>query len=113
MAKTNASEMIRDAVTIVDQVGGTFLLGHQYVRPHVETCQRELYQSIDLLTTTEPILISARLEALKANDHDARHTINLQRLSRLHVLLTLVAIPFVILVERLRLLEFLQALVQL
>jgi len=111
MAKPNTSKMIRDTETIVEQVGGVFLLGHQYVRPHVETCQRKLYQSIDLLTTAEPILISARLEALETDYHDAGHTINLQRFRRLHVFLTLIAVPFVVLVQRLRLLELLQALV--
>ena len=48
-------------------------------------------------------------EPLKADDEDFGDTVDFKRLRSLHELLALVAVPFVVLVQRLGLLEFLEA----
>ena len=111
MPEAHTSEVIRDTVAIIDQVLRIFLLWHEHERTHIKACQREFNECVDLLSTAEAELIPAGLEALEADDHDAGDAVDLQRFRRLHVLLTLIAVPLVIFIERLGLLELLQALI--
>jgi hypothetical protein len=68
--------------------------------------------SVNLLTT-KAISTLTSLEALKTDDEDFGNTVEFKCLGRLHVLLTLVAVPLVVLIKCLRLFELRQAVCQL
>ena len=82
----------------------------EYVGAHVKALEREIHQSINFLST-ESILAARGLEAFEADNKDARHTVNLERFSRLNKILTPVTVPLVVFVERLRLLKVVKAMV--
>ena len=99
VAEAHAAEVIRDSEAIIDQVLRVLLIRHQYEWPHVQPCQWELNKCVDFLPTSKAILIAACLESLEADNHDARHSVDFQRLRRLHMLLALIAVPFIVLIE--------------
>ena len=99
MTEANTAEVIRDSEAIIDEVLRVLLIRHQYEGPHVQPCQWELNKCVDFLPTSKAILIAACLESLEADDHDSRHAVDLQRLRRLHMLLALIAVPFIVLIE--------------
>ena len=99
VAEAHAAEVIRDSEAIIDQVLRVLLIRHQNEWPHVQPCQWELNKCVDFLPASKAILIAACLESFEADDHDARNAVDLQRLRRLHMLLALIAVPFIVLIE--------------
>ena len=80
----------------------------EYIGAHVKALKREIHQSINFLAT-KSIFATGRLKAFEANDQYAWNAVNFKCFGCLNKLLTPVAIPFVVLVERLRLLEVIKA----
>ena len=80
----------------------------EYVGAHVKALKREIHESINFLTT-ESIFATGRLKTFEAYDQYAWNTVNFKCFGRLNKILTPVAIPFVVLVECLRLLEVIKA----
>ena len=101
VAEAHAAKVIRDPEAVVDQVLRVLLIRHQNEWPHIQPGQWELNKCVDFLPTSEAILIAACLESLEADNHDARHSVDFQRLRRLHMLLALIAVPFIVLIQRL------------
>lgn len=98
MPESNATEVIRDAVTVIDELGVT-LLFTQHELPHVEAFERELHKRVNLLPATKAISISRCLEALEADDEDARNSVDLHRFCCPNELLAPAAVPLVLLVQ--------------
>jgi len=80
---------------------------------HVETLEGEIDKRVNFLTATESVPAARRFESLQTDDQDAWHAVDFHCLGRLDELLALVAVPLVLFVENLRLLELSQALAQL
>ena len=74
------------------------MLGHQDERSHVETLEREVNKRVNFLAAKSVATLGG-FEALEADDEDFGHAVDLERLRRLHKLLTLVTVPLVVLIE--------------
>lgn len=74
------------------------MLGHQDERSHVEALKWEVNEIVNFLAA-KTVATLGGFEALEADDEDFGHAVDLERLRRLHKLLTLVTVPLVILIE--------------
>ena len=107
MTTTATTEMIWYAEAIINQLLAP-LLRMEYVGAHVKALKRKLHQSINFLAT-KSIFATGRLKAFEAYDQYAWNAVNFKCFGRLNKILTPVAIPFVVLVECLRLLKVIKA----
>ena len=98
MAETDGSEMIRDAEAVVEQAL-CLLLGVEDVGAQIEAFEWELDECVNFLTASKSISISRRLESLETDNQYSRHSVDLESLSGLDKLLTLIAVPLVVLIE--------------
>ena len=108
----HATVVVRDREAIVNQ--RLLLLScRQDERTHIQANQREVYFGVQLLIapTAHDVVPRSRLallEPLQADNHHSRNREYLHALGRLHVRFTFAAVPHVVLVKSLNLLEFLQ-----
>ena len=72
----------------------------EYIGTHVKALEREIHKGVNFLAT-KSILASGSLEAFEAYDQYAWNTVDFKCFGRLNKVLTLVAIPLVVLIERL------------
>ena len=115
VAATRVSVVVAHGEAIVDQIFPFFR--SQHIRAHIKAFEGEPDHSIKLLSASAHHgHVATRglrlLEALKSDDHHARQPVQLHSLGRVNVLLALVAVPHVVIVERLLLLEFTQTIFQ-
>lgn len=115
VAATRVSIVVAHSETIVDHTLPFFRT--QHIRAHIKAFKGEPDHRIQLLSASahHGHVATRRLrllEALKSDDHHARQSVQFHSLGRVNVLLTLVAVPHVVIVERLLLLEFAQAVFQ-
>ncbi len=66
---------------------------------HVQAFERKLDKSVNFLVASVAISAFLCFKALETNDHDSWHSVNLESLRGLDMLLALAAVPFVVCVQ--------------
>lgn len=125
MTEAHVAVMVGHGVAIVDKSVrirfGAFSTGLALDQvSKIEALERELDVRVDLLAvaasaihTKEATLSAALLEALQVHDEDWRRLEDFHLLGSAHMILALVAVPFVVVVEHLGLAELFEAVLEL
>ena len=108
VATASASVVVWNRVQVVDKFGIFLLLFTQNERTHVKVLKWEVNQGVHFLAREKwlkSFLEPAAFESLERDDHNTRKLKDFHTLYCLNVGLTFVAVPHVVLIERLLLLE--------